>query len=101
MSDLAPFDPNSKCRKCGNTEAATLYVAPVAASDEHPAVEREHLARRCLRCGHRWIEACLTDDDHEAEAKRLRKNASPTGWCEEHDDEAGKCVERHAEVSRG
>jgi predicted nucleic-acid-binding Zn-ribbon protein len=63
---LSPYDPNSVCPKCGNTDIASQYhdgrecdeygshcPAPVSQRT------REHISRHCKRCHYAFAEAVL------------------------------------------
>lgn len=43
---LLPYDPKSKCTKCGGDMVSTEY-------------RLERMWRRCFRCGYSWSEAPL------------------------------------------
>jgi hypothetical protein len=49
---------NRSCIKCGNESADTEYHSGVGIMP--PCFyNKEHLHRRCTRCGYIWIELCL------------------------------------------
>lgn len=60
---LPPFDPRARCPKCGFNRVATRFCAG-RTIDCLIRVLREHLHRRCGRCGYDWIQATK---DHQQE----------------------------------
>lgn len=50
-----PYDPDSKCYKCGFDDIVVIYC-----EGDYPCnISCEHLDRICKRCGYKWIEKCL------------------------------------------
>lgn len=74
MSELPPFNPLARCPKCLYDCVSTTYNDGLDhyrnwASHEQLAKRakivqqyhdhaQEHLARKCIRCGWKWSEAC-------------------------------------------
>jgi hypothetical protein len=59
---LPPFNPDSRCPKCGGEDVATSYDADqyeCSISATRPKVNIEHLHRRCRRCDFDWCEGVL------------------------------------------
>ena len=62
---MTPFKENATCPKCGDGFIAAQYypqhedrwVSNVG--DEVASERREHIRRRCRRCGYQWNEAPL------------------------------------------
>lgn len=52
---LPPYSENPNCVKCGGKEASSLYRTGMGIGQEH--LQREHIARTCLRCHYEWDEA--------------------------------------------
>ena len=59
---MRPYDPTAGCPKCGNKVVSVAYcqgypMGNYCSSTEN--LDRQHLDRRCARCGYRWQEAVI------------------------------------------
>ena len=62
MSKRKPYNPDSKCSKCGHDDIATTYCPGcVPRCRRHPFEDGEHLDRYCRKCGFAWAEDCIAD----------------------------------------
>jgi len=63
---MKQYNPKSTCPKCGSEDINSLWVAANAYRWEMPPGDgetREHINRRCRRCGVQWNEAPLDSQD--------------------------------------
>ena len=60
---MKPFDPDSRCPKCGGEDVGTHYSASywdcLYSCSRRNSMTGEHMERTCRRCGYRWVEAPL------------------------------------------
>lgn len=73
MAEIAPFNEQAACPKCGHTDISTqfrsFYSTFVGCVSGCP--DEEHMHRTCRNCGYRWPEACRDENPATPEPRGL------------------------------